>query len=303
MEEEELLDKERNQTMPKINTLSLKEQINIDEIRNIKETQIYSHPIETEDLTIEKLPEDTKNYDKAIKIILLGDSNVGKSSIVFCLNNEQYNNYQRKSLGLQHFNYVIKIKGVTIRMQIWDTLGQEKFDSITSNYYKNTDVAIFIYAINDLNSFNKIEQWDKQLNDKDNNEINDINNEENNDNKNQQEKNKKLIKVLIGNKKDLIQERKITYEEGKKLSEEKNFEFFQEICCNLEDEACQKNIIEINNLFDNIGRKIYKDYIKNGRSRLSSGSYTYHATNSILISNENTNNKNKENDKARSCCC
>ena len=128
MEEEELLEKENYHTMPKLNTLFLDEQVNIDEIKNVKETQIFAHPVVAEDLIIEKLPEDTKNYDKAIKIILLGDSNVGKSSIVFCLNNEQYNNYQRKSLGLQHYNYVIRIKGVTIRMQIWDTIGQEKFE-------------------------------------------------------------------------------------------------------------------------------------------------------------------------------
>ena len=297
MEEEELLEKENYQTMPKLNSLFLDEQVNIDEIKNVKETQIFSHPVVAEDLIIEKLPEDTKNYDKAIKIILLGDSNVGKSSIVFCLNNEQYNNYQRKSLGLQHYNYVIRIKGVTIRMQIWDTIGQEKFDSLTSNYSKNTDVAIFVYAIDDLNSFNKIEKWEAQLNDKGNITTNDINSE----NKNQQQINKNMIKVLLGNKKDLERDRKISYEEGKKLSVEKNFQFFKEINCNPEDEDFEKNINDVKNLFDNIGKIIYEDYIN--RSRLSSGSFSYQATTSILNANENSNKKNKDNNRKSSCCC
>ena len=295
MEEEELFEKENYHTMPKLNTLFLDEQVNIDEIKNVKETQIFAHPVVAEDLIIEKLPEDTKNYDKAIKIILLGDSNVGKSSIVFCLNNEQYNNYQRKSLGLQHYNYVIRIKGVTIRMQIWDTIGQEKFDSLTSNYYKNTDVAIFVYAIDDLNSFNKIEKWEAQLNDKGNIATNDINSE----NKNQQQINKNMIKVLLGNKKDLERDRKISYEEGKKLSVEKNFQFFKEINCNPEDEDFEKNINDVKNLFDNIGKIIYEDYIN--RSRISSGSFSYQASTSILNDNENSNKKN--NNRKSSCCC
>lgn len=295
MEEEELLEKENYHTMPKLNTLFLDEQVNIDEIKNVKETQIFAHPVVAEDLIIEKLPEDTKNYDKAIKIILLGDSNVGKSSIVFCLNNEQYNNYQRKSLGLQHYNYVIRIKGVTIRMQIWDTIGQEKFDSLTSNYYKNADVAIFVYAIDDLNSFNKIEKWEAQLNDKGNITTNDINSE----NKNQEQINKNMIKVLLGNKKDLERDRKISYEEGKKLSVEKNFQFFKEINCNPEDEDFEKNINDVKNLFDNIGKIIYEDYIN--RSRISSGSFSYQASTSILNDNENSNKKN--NNRKSSCCC
>ena len=157
---------------------------------------------------MEKLPDDTKNYDKSIKIIILGDSNVGKTSIVHCLSNDPYNNYQRKSLGLEHYNYFLRINTVVIRMQIWDTAGQEKFDSITTNYYKNTDVAIFIYSITDSNSFNKIEQWDQILNDKGN--IND-NNNTNNDGNNKKE----IIKVLLGNKKDLENERKISFEQGK----------------------------------------------------------------------------------------
>ena len=220
--EKELIERERNNTMPtKIRNPPLDEKINIEQIQNnMRATQILYKPLDTskEEFIVEKLPEDTNNYDKSIKIILLGDSSVGKSSIVHCLNNNQYNNYQRKSLGLEHYNYVIKINNIIIRMQIWDTLGEEKFESLTSNYYKNTDVAIFVYAINDLNSFNKIEQMDAQLNEK--------------ETKNDEENNKGLIKVLLGNKKDLENERKVTYEEGKKFSKEKIFSFFQEICCN-----------------------------------------------------------------------
>ena len=306
--EEQLIEKEkeRNKTMPTLTDIPLEDKINIDQIRKLRATQILYQPVDNEELSLEKLPEDTKNYDISIKIILLGDSNVGKTSIVHCLNNETYNNYQRKSLGLEHYNYVIKINNVIIRMQIWDTVGQEKFDSLTTNYYKNTGVAIFVYSITDLNSFNKIEQMDKILNDKGN--INDVdnnnenNNINNNDNVNPEGDNKKeIIKVLLGNKKDLENERKISLEQGEKLSKEKNFAFFQEICCNLEfDENEEKNNIEeIINLFNDIGKKLYKDYILNDRGRLNSSSYCYQPSPSILIGNESVRSTRK----SGSCCC
>ena len=308
--------KERTKSMPTLNDISSEEKINIDQIRA---TQIMNQPGDenSENLLLEKLPEDTKNYDKSIKIILLGDSNVGKTSIIHCFNTDPYKKYQKKSLGLENYNYVIKIKNIIIRMQIWDTVGQEKFDALTINYYKNADVAIFVYAINDINSFNKIEQWDNQLEDKnnfnDNNSDNTNNDNTNNDNTNndntkndnnndQQNENNNLIKVLLGNKKDLENERKVTYEQGKKFAEDKKFGMFKEISCNSEinEKGENNNIDEIIDLFDNIGKKVYKDFIKNDRGRLNSDSYFYQATTSLLGS-ENSSNKDKKDKK--NCCC
>ena len=295
--------------MPKMRDSLLVDKLNIELIKNVRATDILYHSTKStnDEYFLEKLPEDTSSYDKSIKIILIGDSNVGKSSIFHFLNDNQYNNYHRKSLGLKHYNYFIKINNVIIRMQIWDTVGEEKFDSITLNYYKNTDVSIFIYAINDLNSFNKIENWNNQLSNEeviDNNNDNEQKNinENNNDTEKITSNKKKLIKVLLGNKKDLEDERKVTYEEGEKLAKEKNFYIFKEISCNseIEENGENKNIDEIIDLFDDIGKKVYKDFIKNDRGRLNSSSYCYQATNSILYSNEN-NDKKMENSIC--CCC
>lgn len=301
--EDDLIEKERNFTMPTVKEIPLDDKINVRQIRDLRATEILTPAMTVEDYFLERLPEDTKNYDKSIKIILLGDSNVGKSSIVHCLKNDPFNNYKSENLGLEHYNYVVRINNVIIRLQIWDTAGQEKFDSITSNYYINTDVAIFVYAINDLNSFNKIEQWDTQLNDKENLYNNNIAND--NQNNAQEDVKKNIIKVLIGNKKDLTNERKVTSEQGQKLSELKNFSFFKEITCSLEiGENGENYIDEIISLFNNIGKKIYKDFIKNDRTRLNSSSYFYQATNSVLIENESIKNSKKNDDNNhRSCCC
>jgi len=149
-----------------------------------------------------------------------------------------------------------------------------------------------------VNSFNKIEQWDIQLNDK-----NDINNNTNdNDNENniiikQEEINKNMIKVLLGNKKDLEKDRQVTFEQGQKLSKDKKFEIFKEISCNFENEDSKNNIQNIKNLFDTI-----KDFIKNDQGRLNSSSYCYQATNSILNGEGSVANK-KNGNHSGSCCC
>ena len=192
-------------------------------------------------------------------------------------------------------------------MQIWDTVGNEKFKSITLNYYKTADVVIFMYAINDINSFNSIYKWLDELNDKGNNE-----------------EDKNIIKILVGNKKDLKMYRSVEYEAGEKLKNEKNFNLFKEISClnnsnkkddseiineddiyinnKNENEENNVNKNEIKDLFVNIGKIIYKEYIENQIGRESSG-FTYEASKSILeISSEERNNVSKGK-KKKICCC
>ena len=141
---------------------------------------------EINDIIIEKLPKNCSVYDKSIKIILLGDSGVGKTSLLNCLEPNDIDLNQKKTISLEYFNYIIKANNNIIRMQIWDTVGHEKFNSIISNYYKTTDVAIFMYSIDNIESFNNINNWFNELNDKGNND-----------------NNIKTIKILLGNKNDL----------------------------------------------------------------------------------------------------
>ena len=283
---------------------------------------------------IEKLPENITDYNKSIKVILLGDSNVGKTSIINCL--EQKDLLQHQTISLEYFNYNIKINNYTIRMQIWDTVGHEKFNSITANYYKTTDIVLFVYAINDLNSFNNLEHWFNELNDKGN--IN-ISNPNNSNAEDVIEKN--MIKILVGNKKDLINERKVTYEMGEKLRKEKNFHLFKEITCHYEnkneaimDENSSDEIKEDNkndngndnlkienydkegnknddkdcvkNLFFEIGKIVYKEFIED-YSRMNSSVYCYEASDSILEltpeKSESDGNIKVQNNKKQPCCC
>jgi small GTP-binding protein len=236
---------------------------------------------EINDIIIEKLPKNCSVYDKSIKIILLGDSGVGKTSLLNCLEPNDIDLNQKKTISLEYFNYIIKANNNIIRMQIWDTVGHEKFNSIISNYYKTTDVAIFMYSIDNIESFNNINNWFNELNDKGNND-----------------NNIKTIKILLGNKNDLEKERKVTYEMGEKLKNEKNFYFFQEINCSYKNKE-ENDLVQ--NLFFEIGKIVYKEYIFTKMERVNSSVYNYEASNSILATSDSqTNTTNK---KHKSCFC
>jgi small GTP-binding protein len=302
--------------------------ISKEEEENLKSNKMsigskHSNSFVSQEMTIESLPDESNKYNKSIKVILLGDTNVGKSSIVNCLKQDE--SLQRKTISLEVYNYTIKIKSLVLRMQIWDTVGQEKFDSVATNYYKITDVAIFVYAINDINSFNNIENWLNALNDKGNGNEN-INAEESGD--------KNMIKILVGNKSDLNNERKVTYDMGEELRKEKGFHLFKEISCHfngkneaiLDENNSEENLNEnenlnigqmnesnneegkdcVKNLFKEIVKILYKEYYEDQKTRFNSSVYYYEASNSILeIAPERSDSESgtKKIKKSKNKCC
>ena len=209
---------------------------------------------------IEKLSDSRNDYDKSIKVILLGDSGVGKSSLIDRLKSNSFNVNQPATVGLEHHNLIIKINSSIVRMQIWDTAGQEKFDAIASTYYKSTDVVIFVYSINFRDSFERVAQWAKQV-------------DEN------CSKDEPQIRILIGNKIDLNGERKVTTDEGKDLAKKIGCIHFVEISCS--DKANEDNYKNINNIIEVIGTQIY--FLSKKDERINSLSFNYVASDSILI--------------------
>ena len=230
-------------------------------------------------IKIEKLNEDAKDYDKSIKVILLGDASVGKSSVIDRLKNNPFNYNKQPTLTLDHYNLIIKINNYVLRMQIWDTAGQEKFDSITSTYYRSTDVAIFVYSIDNQESLNRIPGWIKELEEKNTN----------NAKKKENEEEQLMVKILIGNKSDLEEDRKISFEEGSEFSKKNGFIHFVEISC--KEEKDKENNDNIDKIIEVIGKECFK-VLEHARERLNSSSYKYEASQSILGSN-----------KSKSCNC
>ena len=221
-------------------------------------------------------------YDKSIKVILLGDSMVGKSSIICRLCKEVFDQSIAPTISIEYYNYLIKINDFTVRMQIWDTAGQEKFNSIIKNYYQNTDFAIFVYSIDNLNSFQRIKDWMSYA-------------QENNANSD----NREMKNILLGNKRDLDDsERKVSHDEGENFSKNNNFILFREISCKNEDEDELNNFLGV---FDEIAKSCYID--KRRSSTLESDSLSYVASKSMIDMMEySQRSKKKKKKKERKCC-
>ena len=237
---------------------------------------------EPEEIKIERLKGDIKTYDRSIKVILIGDSKVGKTNILNRLVNNEFNAKHIPSLSLEYYNHSIKINNYIIRMQIWDTAGQEKTNSLISNYYRSAEVAIFVYSINDIKSYNSIQEWNKEL-------INEGN-----------EENSNVKKVLLGNKLDLENDRQVDKNIADTFAKENGFEVFAEITCKNDD---QQKLYNIGNIFDAIGKLFYDEFSQSRDTVMTMSSFHYIASNSILESKRNTETESKQPEKKDGGCC
>ena len=189
--------------------------------------------------------------DAKYKILILGDSTVGKTCF---LTRYTDNTFQEEYLASIGMDYKIKSyekeDGNSIKLYIWDTAGQDRFRSITRNYYKGADGIILIYDITNEESFNNVKHW-----------INSI----------KEEAPDKVVIILVGNKVDDEENRKIKKENGEKISQEFKLPFFEcsanaDINVNSAFEALIKKLIEINPK-DKSGDKLKKDKQKVERKK------------------------------------
>ena len=161
---------------------------------------------EINELEVEVIPTpkiDNIKADLTFKVIVIGNPNVGKSCLSLKGTTGRFEESYVATVGFDFFSFFAKIENQLIRLQIWDTCGQEGYRSLVANFFRGTTLAILVYAINDVKSFNDIGTWIKQL---------------------KASSNPDIKMILVGNKNDLENERKISQEEGRKLSKE--FEFF-----------------------------------------------------------------------------
>lgn len=145
-------------------------------------------------------------YDYIFKYIIVGNSGCGKSSIASSFCNNSYSLDHNVTIGVDFLMKIIDIYDKKIKIQIWDTAGQEIFRSITKSYYKNTCVAIVVYDITNRDSFHNISNW-----------VQDI-----------KELNPNIPKIIIiGNKSDMNYHRKVSTKEGEDFCKLHNFIFYE----------------------------------------------------------------------------
>ena len=133
-----------------------------------------------------------------LKILIIGESGVGKSSLLLRFTDDQFDPDQEATIGVDFKVKVIDNNGNKVKLAIWDTAGQERFRTLTPSYYRGAQGAILVYDISSRESFQKVEDWLNEL------ETYSTNHD--------------LIKMLVGNKCDIEGERMVSREEGQKCA-------------------------------------------------------------------------------------
>ena len=186
-----------------------------------------------EDFKIELLPEDYPQYDLSFKLIFIGDSSVGKSCLTAKAVKNNFEEYYQATVGFEFLTFNMKVNDKVVKLQIWDTCGQEIYKSLISNFYRNSSLAVLVYAIDNKESFNHVENW-----------LNDLKSQANPD-----------VRIfLVGNKADLEEDRKIPKEEGEKYKEDQHLDLFMETSAKTGHNA--------RNVLVEAAKILYKDYLK-----------------------------------------
>ena len=181
-----------------------------------------------EKLTIEELsPGDYEQEDYKIKIIVVGDSGVGKTNLINRFASDKFDTNSKATIGVEFVYKTLKINKEVIKVEVWDTAGQERYRAITSSYYKGAKGAIIVYDITNEDSFNNVESW-----------MNEVTKKGKTD----------MQFLLVGNKKDLINDRKVTGQKGIDKAKELNMNLF-------EASALEKT--NVNEAFNYLVKEIY----------------------------------------------
>ena len=217
-----------------------------------------------------------------LKLIVVGNQGTGKSSILNRFVNETFDEKYQATVGLDFHSKNITIHDQDVRLIIYDTAGQEKFRSLIPMYIREAQIILFIYDISDKDSFDSIPKWIQQVNDV---------------------INKEVVFVLIGNKLDLESNRKVTFEEGKKLAEKSNY-VFQEVSAKTGENF--EKLFEVQ-IFEAVYNKFKKEFDKReegGEEQINNETNeNTNGTNTKNIVVDNNNNNNLKTTKKKRKCC
>ena len=172
--------------------------------------------------------DEVNSYDLLYKVIIIGDTCVGKSNILSRYLKNEFKEDAKATVGVELGTKFLNIKGTGAKLQIWDTAGQERYRSITSSYYKGSHGCFIVYDITNETSFQNVDKWYEQA---------------------LKETSKDVSIILVGNKCDLENERKVPKEKGEEKAKTLNCPFF-------ETSALSK--IKIDDIFNEMVNNIYE---------------------------------------------
>ena len=147
-----------------------------------------------------------EEYDFIFKVLLLGNSDVGKSSMLLRFVDSVWNDAFTPTIGVDFKVKTLEINNKRVKMQIWDPAGQERFRTVVSTYFRGAHGILLLYDVTNKDSFKNLENWLIEI---------------------EKNSNQKVLKILIGNKCDLTEDREITTEEGQTFANRNGMEFME----------------------------------------------------------------------------
>ncbi|ESL05948.1 hypothetical protein TRSC58_06386 [Trypanosoma rangeli SC58] len=135
----------------------------------------------------------TEKYQQLIKLILVGDSGTGKSSLLHRFVEDDFSEQQAQTIGVEFGSKIVQLAGRKVKLQIWDTAGQERYKSVTRSYYRSAIGCLIVYDITQRSTYESVPQW-----------LNDV----------RHLAGKDVVVMLIGNKSDLSDCRKVQHNEA-----------------------------------------------------------------------------------------
>jgi len=169
--------------------------------------------------------------DYLFKLLLIGDSGVGKSSLLLRFADDTFTESYISTIGVDFKIRTVQLEGKTVKLQIWDTAGQERFRTITSSYYRGAQGIIIVYDVTDKDSFNNVKQW-----------LHEIDRYASED----------VKKLLVGNKSDLNDKRETTFAEAEEEAKNLRMQFL---------ETSAKNSTNVEKAFMAMAKEIKQSYV------------------------------------------
>ncbi|XP_038566640.1 RAB11a, member RAS oncogene family, like [Micropterus salmoides] len=206
-------------------------------------------------------------YDYLFKVVLIGDSGVGKSNLLSRFTRNEFNLESKSTIGVEFATRSIQVEGKTVKAQIWDTAGQERYRAITSAYYRGAVGALLVYDIAKHLTYENAERWLKEL---------------------QDHADSNIVIMLVGNKSDLRHLRAVPTDEAKAFAEKHGLSF-------LETSALDSSNVEL--AFQTILTAIYNIVSQRQMSGRSDSDFSP-ASNVVPITVEPTQNA-----ASKGVCC
>jgi len=213
---------------------------------------------------------DAPEYEYLFKLLLIGNSGVGKSCILMRYADNSFTENFFNTIGVDFKIKTISLNDQVIKMQIWDTAGQDRFRTLTSSYYRGAHGIIIVYDVTNKDSFDNVRQWMTEI---------------------EKFASESVNKLLVGNKSDLEEQREVTSEEGMELAKKFDIPFL---------EVSAKNSTHVDDTFKTMASEIQTRFVQEKKKKGTKENFMMGGTATSLTLNEKKESESETNKK--NCC-